>query len=1203
MNKLLPLLLFAFLGNRVHAQDSVQYRVIFIGDAGEMNAEQQKSLQHAANHIITGKTTVLYLGDNVYPHGMGLPGSKEETTSQQILQSQYLPMRAKGAPVYFVPGNHDWDKMGPKGLAKIKRQWQYLDERGDSLLQLIPANGCPDPVEIPLTDSLTIIAYDSEWWLFPFSKNNPDGECACKTKKDVLIRLAELQYKNRNKIVLLASHHPFQSYGVHGGVFTFKDHLFPLTAVNHNLYIPLPVIGSLYPFLRSTFTNPEDLKHPLYKDMKKRIDAVFATNPNMIHVAGHEHGLQFIKDKKQVQVVSGAGAKHTNAKKGKYSQFAEATQGYVTADLLLNGHMRFTYYVYESDTIRNAFTYEQAYTPVIEKSDTSLIAQYKDSVTVAVHPSYDKPGGFHRWIFGENYRKEWAMPVTLPVIRLSEIHGGLTPLQLGGGMQSKSLRLQDKEGKEWVIRSVEKTPDALLPAGLQDAFARDWLDDVTSAQHPFSALSVPPIANAVKVPHAHPIIGVMAPDKKLGLYENIFANMVVLLEEREPGGESDNSEKMKKALWKDNENDIKAKEMLRARMLDAFLGDWDRHEDQWRWRNEGKGKDKLYVAVPRDRDQVFHVTQGVLPWLASQDYVLPTLRNFDNKMGHIQWLLFKTRFVNAYPSFQFTRAQWQEEAKKFQESLTDSVLEAALRQLPAPAYQLRHQQLMSTMQERRSSLPAAMDKYYCFTQKIADIQTSNKNELVQITDGANGGLQVRISRLNKNKEVKEELMNKTYEAGLTKEVRLFIGNGEDSVIIDNKTTDIKLRIIGGHDAKSYNVVAANRKVLLYDRANQSSFNGDFSRFRKRISDDSLNTAFTPVNLYNSWMPLALVGLNRDDGFILGAGFRHIKQEGFRRYPYSVMQQVLAGHSFSTDAFYVKYRGEWIGSPGRPDFILSATAKAPNNTINFYGRGNESEFNKTGDFVRFYRTRFSIYDVNPELRWRSQGNKSSVSIGPALEYYEFDQDDNAGRYITSGGKIGSYDSSSITQSKLHAGATVTYIFDNRNNKVIPQWGSYVNIKVKAYQGVSSYAKSFAQIIPEVALYKNLNAKASIVLAERLGGTITVGKSAFYQSAFLGGHENLLGYRQYRFSGQHSLYNNLEMRIKLADVANYILPGQLGITGFWDIGRVWEQSEDSGKWHNGVGGGIYFAPVSMVAFSFVVGNSSEGWYPYFTMGFRF
>jgi len=75
----------------------------------------------------------------------------------------------------------------------------------------------------------------------------------------------------------------------------------------------------------------------------------------------------------------------------------------------------------------------------------------EDSVVVQVHPSYNKHGKFHRWVFGENYRKEWATPTTLPVIHISEIHGGLTPLQLGGGFQSKSLRLKDASGKEWII--------------------------------------------------------------------------------------------------------------------------------------------------------------------------------------------------------------------------------------------------------------------------------------------------------------------------------------------------------------------------------------------------------------------------------------------------------------------------------------------------------------------------------------------------------------------------------------------------------------------------------------------------------------------------------------------------------------------------------------------------------------------------------
>jgi len=173
----------------VTAQDSVAHRVIFIGDAGEMNADQKAIIESAAEKILYNKTTVIYLGDNIYPTGMALPGTKNETQTKEIIQSQFVPMRSKGAPVYFIPGNHDWDRMGTDGLQKIKLQWQYLNNQNDSLLKLVPANGCPDPYEINVSDSLVIIAFDSEWWLFPFEKNNPDALCDCKTKDEIIARL------------------------------------------------------------------------------------------------------------------------------------------------------------------------------------------------------------------------------------------------------------------------------------------------------------------------------------------------------------------------------------------------------------------------------------------------------------------------------------------------------------------------------------------------------------------------------------------------------------------------------------------------------------------------------------------------------------------------------------------------------------------------------------------------------------------------------------------------------------------------------------------------------------------------------------------------------------------------------------------------------------------------------------------------------
>jgi hypothetical protein len=349
------------------------------------------------------------------------------------------------------------------------------------------------------------------------------------------------------------------------------------------------------------------------------------------------------------------------------------------------------------------------------------------------------------------------------------------------------------------------------------------------------------------------------------------------------------------------------------------------------------------------------------------------------------------------------------------------------------------------------------------------------------------------------------------------------------------------------------------------------------------------------------VPFFSAGLNPDDGLLVGLSLKHT-QQGFRKVPYASTQQINVVYAFATGAYRIAYKGEWLGSGGKPDFLLHGYAKAPTNTQNFFGRGNETVFNKTGDYRKFYRTRFTIYQADPALRWR--GDKgSSFSIGPSFQYYHYDPNQNKGRFITNTSLIGSYDSSTIARDKSHVGLVMNYNNDNRNSKLLTTWGSYINIRVQGYAGLNDYSKSFIQVIPEVALYKSLNDARTIILAERFGGGITLGKTTFYQSLFLGGHENLLGYRQYRFAGQHSFYNNLELRIKLTDFANYILPGQFGITGFFDIGRVWEKNDNSDKWHNGVGGGFYFAPAQLVVLQIVAAYSNEGWYPNFTMGFRF
>lgn len=829
------------------------------------------------------------------------------------------------------------------------------------------------------------------------------------------------------------------------------------------------------------------------------------------------------------------------------------------------------------------------------------LAKAQDSVEVKIYPRYDSVGKFHRFLFGENYRKEYALPVKVPVIRISVIKGGLSPTQRGGGNQSHSLRLVDRQGKEWVLRSVEKFPEILLPAVFRKTFAGEVVKDNMSAQNPFSALVVPAIADAVNVPHSDPMIGWVLPDEKLGEFASVFANTLCLLEEREPAGDTDNSGKMMRKLDDNNDYTYDGPLLLRAKALDALLGDWDRHEDQWRWKpvKNGEGMTR-YLAIPRDRDQVFYLSEGIVPRYAQASWLLPMIQGYERNIRDINWFFWEGRAVYGRWFAQLDEQEWNQIVKDFCAALTDEVFEKALKKLPEPGYSLRHDRLLAQLKERRGKLPSMMSRYYHFINRIVDVQASNKDEFVQLTDAAGGGLTVTMHKLGKNGLVKDVVFNRTFDPAVTREIRLYVKDGNDSLILNNRTSAIKLRIIGVEGKKSYHIENVNRRVPVYGMDNNVALSGNTGKITKHFDSDTSNTHFVPTDLYTRRMLLLNAGYNIDDRVLLGFSYKLI-QPGFRKWPYGSTHSFSFLHSFATEGFRFNYRAELFKVIGKADIVLQADVYAPENSQNFYGLGNETAFNKTGDFVRYYRARFSLYQFDPAIRW--QLAKWTFSVGPSFQYYRYSTGDNEGRFISNPLLLHSADSLSITKDKGYAGLSANFIHNNRNSDILPASGTYFDAKMLVYKGLNSFSNSIAQLNASFVFYQSLDKKKKIIISDRLGGGLTIGRQAFYQSQFLGGQGNLLGYREFRFGGLHSLYNNLELRVKVTDFINYILPGQFGLLGFQDMGRVWQKNEKSAVWHQGYGGGVYFAPAALTVFRFVMGHSNEGWYPYVAMKFRY
>ncbi|TYR36247.1 hypothetical protein FXV77_10050 [Sphingobacterium phlebotomi] len=337
----------------LHGQE-IGDRLILIGDAGEINTKQEMLIPAAAELVLPDKTKVYFLGDNIYPTGMGLDDSSR-LQSADILRSQFEPFRQRGVPVYFMAGNHDWDKSGPDGLAKIKAQEAFIHGLADSGLRFVPSAGKLGPFVEMLTDSIVIVIYDSEFWLFPHHDTAQSADLL-QQKNEFLAKLTSLAEEHSEKQLLVMSHHPMRSYGEHSLKFSVTDHLFPLRKVWRGLYIPLPVVGSIYPLLRSTvFRTAEDLKHPRYRELIESVTNAFGSHPSVIYVAGHDHGLQLIQDDTFTQVVSGSGAKTSNIRTASDLRYRFGQQGFTVMDFLTNGETKVSFYIVDKDLIRKDF--------------------------------------------------------------------------------------------------------------------------------------------------------------------------------------------------------------------------------------------------------------------------------------------------------------------------------------------------------------------------------------------------------------------------------------------------------------------------------------------------------------------------------------------------------------------------------------------------------------------------------------------------------------------------------------------------------------------------------------------------------------------------------------------------------------------------------------------------------------------------------
>ena len=153
----------------------------------------------------------------------------------------------------------------------------------------------------------------------------------------------------------------------------------------------------------------------------------------------------------------------------------------------------------------------------------------------------------------------------------------------------------------------------------------------------------------------------------------------------------------------------------------------------------------------------------------------------------------------------------------------------------------------------------------------------------------------------------------------------------------------------------------------------------------------------------------------------------------------------------------------------------------------------------------------------------------------------------------------------------------------------------------YKGLSSDAGDYGSFHTDFTFYYSFKQPSRVTLSNRIGYGNVFGSPEFYQLMHLDGFDQMRGFRKYRFAGETVFYNNTDLSLKLVDVRAYILPTQIGVKVFYDIGRVGVENEDSNVWHQSYGGAIWLSPARVIYISLLYGKSVEGWYPSFKFAF--
>ncbi|MFT7589249.1 MAG: hypothetical protein ACI959_001466, partial [Limisphaerales bacterium] len=1068
----------------------------------------------------------------------------------------------------------------PEGWDAVKALEKQLEAKKYSNLSWPLGKGCPGPEVIDLGDQVRLIVVNTAFWAYPHRKPVPsDGLCETVSDEIFFEELEDAIADSENRLVIVAGHHPPFGNGRTAGRIAPWWHF-------------LPLVGSVKAGFDQTVGGKYHIYNPYFQDFNHHYGDIILHGPPIVYLSGHDKASELFELENQLFICSGSiseksGSPNSNA------WFHTGKPGLVVLETGTDFELNYTWMQLEDGKFSPVYD-QPLYKRVCinsESDDYTVLdigkgiglnnpnscpdlgsSSFSDgwlndqANKISPAGAQYEASGFKRAFLGPHYRSTWTAPVNLPILNLDTTYQGLEILKRGGGRQTLSLKMRGGNGQDYVFRSVDKDPSKALSFEYRNTIISKVAKDQTTTQHPYGAIATSSLLDKLDILHAQPKLFFL-PEGNLGHFEVPFGGMMGMLEEK-PGNHNDNAYLFAQAdkIFKsaamfdklyNGGNQVELTEYARARAFDIWVGDWGKHEDNWKWAGYKDAGDWTFRPIPRDRDHVFSNWDGILPWLADREWAKPSGEHFNYKIRDIRSLTWQVRHMDRFLASSLDKEAWQAAALEVKSMLTAQDVATAVRAMPIEIQDASGIIIEEKLNARLLNLEEDVEKYYALLAKQVDVLGTKKKDTFLLF-GSDDELSVFVYNKKGGKH-----FHRVFKPSETKEVRLFGLNGDDHFSIKGELPSIKIRIIGGDGSDSLSQLGLGSKPLIYDR--DFEFTGK-ARNIKRANDIAYQydrTAF----VYDTYLPMASIGFNSYSGFSLGAGVSFTKQK-FGKPDFWVKQKINAsitsmGHY--NVGYSLRFREVLAGS----DFIFNVHAATPIAQSFYYGFGNEER--PLDSVSSFYDAFLETISAKVELE-KTFWKYADISIGIAYERTQTRDDIAFG--INQDISILGLDVLNNIFGELNVD------FDTRDSEIFPRKGSRLQANFKYGSNENDIYSTFTGAMHWYATTRGF----PVTFALQVGGAWS-NASAWYQLPALGQGSGLRGFRPARFRWDKVAYGNFNVHMPVLTAQNNFIPLTIGISGFADVGRAFGFSTiadnpiaNQGQWHLGLGGGIYLIPLS-------------------------